>query len=465
MLTYKLENLRLRWIIAILLLISSVVFLSRLYEPSLSGDAAKYALIAKTMLKEGDYLFPHLGEEPYYKKPPLFFWLIAISFKIFGFNEFAARLPSALFGILSSLVLFLLSFKITKNKTVSLLTAAIFILNFEVIRVTTVVRFESSLLFINLSSLLLLTEANFKRSLAAGILSGLGALIKGPFGLLGISAAAVYYALTEREKLKGVALSLGVALLIPAVYFLYAYSHQPQFIKEFFENQIFGRITGELKEGTPRSFFFYERLILKHFWPWNLLLLPALYYLIKGEIEISRERPFFLFLSFFLITFIPLHLISLKFTRYSYYLYPFLSFLAASGARKVGIEEKVLKGVIALTVIYGLTAAACPCKFHKDKMKELRPLTKVATESFTPLGIDPELPKLTKYALLFYFDGWSKNPKFLISDNCRGKAVAKLGKYCVKERYEGTSGDNGKGLERRNRTVPPAGQVHEPDGG
>ncbi len=94
--------LRWKWIIATLL-ISSIVFLSRLYEPSLSGDAAKYALIAKTMLKEGNYLFPHLGEEPYYKKPPFFFWLIALSFKIFGFNEFAARLPSALFGILSSL--------------------------------------------------------------------------------------------------------------------------------------------------------------------------------------------------------------------------------------------------------------------------------------------------------------------------------------------------------------------------
>ncbi len=200
--THKIENLRIRWLIIIIVLFSFGIFFSRLYEPSLSGDAAKYVLIAKTMLKEGNFLFPHLGDEAYYKKPPLFFWLIAASFKVFGFNEFAARLPSALFGVLSSLLLFLLSYRITEDKLVSLLTATIFTLNFEVIRVTTVVRFESSLLFVNLLTLLLLTEVNFKRSILAGIISGLGVLIKGPFGLLGLSAALLYYAITEKGKIK-----------------------------------------------------------------------------------------------------------------------------------------------------------------------------------------------------------------------------------------------------------------------
>ncbi|MEO2065882.1 MAG: glycosyltransferase family 39 protein [Desulfurobacteriaceae bacterium] len=432
------------------LIISSTIFLSRLYEPSLSGDSVKYALIGKTMLKEGNFLFPHLGEEPYYKKPPLFFWLIATSFKVFGFNEFAARLPSALFGILSSLLLFLLSYRITEDKLVSFLTATIFTLNFEVIRVTTVVRFESSLLLVNLLTLLLLTDVNLKRSILAGIISGLGALIKGPFGLLGLSAALLYYAITEKEKLKLILISLLLALLIPSIYFIYAWSQHPQFIKEFFENQIFGRITGELKEGTPRSFFFYERLILKHFWPWNLLLIPSVYFLIKGKIKVQNRKPFLLFLTMFLLTYIPLHLISLKFTRYSYYLYPFLSFLAANGAIKLRLQELALKAVALITLTYTLIALSCPCKFHKDKMKDLRPLTEVAMENFTPLGIDRKIPPITRYQLLFYFDNWSKKAKFLISNECGGKTLLKFGNYCVKESYAGSSGNYGQRLERRD---------------
>ena len=446
----RITDFSLKRLSILVLIISSTIFLSRLYEPSLSGDSVKYALIGKTMLKEGNFLFPHLGEEPYYKKPPLFFWLIAASFKVFGFNEFAARLPSALFGVLSSLLLFLLSYRITEDKLVSLLTATIFILNFEVIRVTTVVRFESSLLFINLLTLLLLTEVNLKRSILAGIISGLGALIKGPFGLLGLSAALLYYAIAEKEKLKLILISIFLALLIPSIYFIYVWSQNPQFIKEFFENQIFGRITGELKEGTPRSFFFYERLILKHFWPWNLLLIPSIYLLIRGKIKVQNRKPFFLFLTMFLLTYIPLHLISLKFTRYSYYLYPFLSFLAANGAVKLRLQELALKTVALITLAYTLIALSCPCKFHKDKMKDLRPLTKVAMENFTPLGIDRKIPPITRYQLLFYFDNWSKKAKFLISNECGGKALLKFGNYCVKESYAGSSGNYSQRLERRN---------------
>ncbi|RKQ63487.1 hypothetical protein C7457_0360 [Thermovibrio guaymasensis] len=96
----RITDFSLKRLSILVLIISSTIFLSRLYEPSLSDDSVKYALIGKTMLKEGNFLFPHLGEEPYYKKPPLFFWLIAASFKVFGFNN------SALFGVLSPFFLF-----------------------------------------------------------------------------------------------------------------------------------------------------------------------------------------------------------------------------------------------------------------------------------------------------------------------------------------------------------------------
>src|SRR5713226_7661556 len=57
-----------------------------LWEP----DEARYAEIAREMLARGNLLVPHLNYVPYVEKPPLLFWLTAISFKVFGLTEFAA---------------------------------------------------------------------------------------------------------------------------------------------------------------------------------------------------------------------------------------------------------------------------------------------------------------------------------------------------------------------------------------
>ena len=60
-------------------------------------DEAAYAGFAKRMLDSGNWLIPDfIWSEPH-RKPPLHFWHIALSFKLFGVNTFALRLPSALF--------------------------------------------------------------------------------------------------------------------------------------------------------------------------------------------------------------------------------------------------------------------------------------------------------------------------------------------------------------------------------
>ena len=52
------------------------------------------------MIRFGDYLSPRIYNEYWYDKPPIFYWMVAASFKIFGgFSEIAARLPAALMAI------------------------------------------------------------------------------------------------------------------------------------------------------------------------------------------------------------------------------------------------------------------------------------------------------------------------------------------------------------------------------
>jgi 4-amino-4-deoxy-L-arabinose transferase-like glycosyltransferase len=60
------------------------------------SDEAAYAGFAQQMLDSGDWVNPHYQWSNIHRKPPLHFWTVAVSFSIFGVNEFALRLPSVL---------------------------------------------------------------------------------------------------------------------------------------------------------------------------------------------------------------------------------------------------------------------------------------------------------------------------------------------------------------------------------
>lgn len=74
--------------------------------PLWDQDEAAYAGFGKTMIETGDYVIPDYYFSHDHRKTPLHFWDIALSFKVFGYNEFAVRFPSFL-AILGTLFLVL----------------------------------------------------------------------------------------------------------------------------------------------------------------------------------------------------------------------------------------------------------------------------------------------------------------------------------------------------------------------
>jgi 4-amino-4-deoxy-L-arabinose transferase len=89
------DSLR-HWFVGIVLaLVCALAFQGTrgLYSP----DEGRYTDVALAMLDSGDWVHPMLHHEvPHWSKPPLTYWAIATSLRVFGRNEFAARLPSAL---------------------------------------------------------------------------------------------------------------------------------------------------------------------------------------------------------------------------------------------------------------------------------------------------------------------------------------------------------------------------------
>jgi 4-amino-4-deoxy-L-arabinose transferase-like glycosyltransferase len=88
---------RLRWRALLFLLILPGALLYpclsfRLFEP----DEGRYAEIPREMLSRGEWVVPYLQGEPYLDKPPLLYWLVMGSYRVFGVHDWAARLIPAL---------------------------------------------------------------------------------------------------------------------------------------------------------------------------------------------------------------------------------------------------------------------------------------------------------------------------------------------------------------------------------
>ncbi len=89
-----------KYILILLIAVGLVRLLSLGVYPLADTTEARYGEIARLMVTTGDWITPRISEEtPFWGKPPLSFWLTAISFKMFGINEFTARLPSFLLSL------------------------------------------------------------------------------------------------------------------------------------------------------------------------------------------------------------------------------------------------------------------------------------------------------------------------------------------------------------------------------
>lgn len=87
--------------LSIVLLFSAATFLGCILSPpSLMDDVdAVQAQIARNMVNSGDWVTARLDGVPYLEKAPLIYWMIAISYKMFGAHDWAARIPIALSAI------------------------------------------------------------------------------------------------------------------------------------------------------------------------------------------------------------------------------------------------------------------------------------------------------------------------------------------------------------------------------
>ncbi|MEW6659534.1 MAG: glycosyltransferase family 39 protein [Thermodesulfobacteriota bacterium] len=270
-----------------LLLVGLILFFWRLGVPGLMDpDEGRYAEIAREMLLLKDWLIPHLNLLPYLEKPPLVYWLTALSFQVLGFSESAARLPSALCALGGIFLAYGLG-QAFWGPAAGLLSALVLATCGGYVAMGRLLTLDMALsLFLNLGvglGYLAFSRERLRLWPWAYLALALGVLTKGPVVL--VLAAIIWTGAAWsqgrpliRSWLRPWSLALLFAVSLP--WFIGVMVRYPDFWRFFILEQHLGRyLTASIHHHQP--FWYYLPILLVFMLPWSWLLPWAL----------GREKP------------------------------------------------------------------------------------------------------------------------------------------------------------------------------
>jgi 4-amino-4-deoxy-L-arabinose transferase-like glycosyltransferase len=253
--------------------------------PIFNIDEARYAEAAREMIiSPFDWITPHFNWMTRFAKPPLVYWLMAFSYKLFGVSEFSARLVSALSGFLTAILIYLFQCRFT-SKQLAMAAALVFLLNFETWFIGRAALTDMLLtLCMTATSMTLFLAVNESEKwlIPASIAASLGALTKGPLAVLLPGLILVLYIVfIQRDKWKlllsgWAAIGIVTFAAITLPWYLKMNELYPGlqgFVQTFFFHHNFSRFAGGIGHGAP--WFFYLIVLLLTMFPW-VIYLPSL---------------------------------------------------------------------------------------------------------------------------------------------------------------------------------------------
>jgi 4-amino-4-deoxy-L-arabinose transferase-like glycosyltransferase len=264
-----------------LALMGLVLFFYRLGVPGLMDpDEGRYAEIAREIWVLKDWLIPHLNFLPYLEKPPLVYWLTALSFGGLGMNEGAARLPAAVSALAGVFLAYGLG-RALWGRTAGLLSALVLATCGGYIALGRLLTLDMALaFFLNLGvGLGYLAMSRDRPDLWpwAYLSLGLGVLTKGPVAV--VLAALVWgsWVLAERRPGRSLVHPAGWLILglMGLPWFAWATWRYPDFFRFFVLEQHLGRyLTASIHHHEP--VYFYLPVLFVFMLPWSWLLPWAL---------------------------------------------------------------------------------------------------------------------------------------------------------------------------------------------
>lgn len=276
--------------------------------PQMEPDEARYSLIADAMNESGNYVTPHIKNTIYLEKPPLVSWATAVNFKIFGENDFSARLFAGLCAWGCILLVYFIGRHFRDEKTglyaAAILTVSCFHfflgrinildmpLNFFIC--LSIWLGYLALTPINgISKLTKLFSAGKEQKIISNLLKrqnqrylfylfyfvcALTFLTKGLVGVVFPFAVLIIWLVWTGQWRKILLLFSPVGILIFLIvvcpWLIYAQKENPDFLWFFFVREHFLRFTTKM-HGKTEPFYFYLPVLIGGTIPWSVYMIKA----------------------------------------------------------------------------------------------------------------------------------------------------------------------------------------------
>lgn len=298
-------------------------------------DEINFAESAREMIVTGNYHRVQINFQPFWEKPPLFFWLQVAAMKVFGINEFAARFPNAIFGIITLVTFFLIGKKYKSPRfgfiwAISYLGTFLPHLYFKSGIIDPIFNYFIFLaiyfMYKDISGQVLKNKYVYPS--LAGLFIGLATLTKGPVGLLVfLIAFFVYFLFSRFKNFPSVKKILLFIFFFAAICLLWfgeeIINHGFWFLKEFLAYQADLFLHPVASHGEP--FYYHFVVVFIGCFPISIIALPVMF----GKIvDVKKEFSRLMKILFWTVM-ILFSITTTKIVHYSSLTYMPLAFMAA----------------------------------------------------------------------------------------------------------------------------------------
>ena len=323
--------------LAVLGVLSAVLLFSNLHRGGLSGyDDAIFAYESRQMVVSSDWLTLRANGELHFDYLPMFYWIEAVSMSVFGFTDFAAKLPAAICGLLLIILTFFIARELTGDNTIAIISAWVLMLTQYFMKYAThamsdvpFALFFACALFCYLKGL-----RNKNYFLLFGLAVAFAIMTRTVLGVIPFGIGLTHLVLIRRWDVLRSKEFIGATFLAIALPMLLYVAYYRLYGDAFLHGH-FSFIWTKTVSEEPFSFqkriaglFEYPFLLLKLYEPWLIFSMIGFWWQLQRA-KNERHSSSVLLVLWVCLVILPFSLVSAKVLRYIMPVFPALAILAA----------------------------------------------------------------------------------------------------------------------------------------
>jgi 4-amino-4-deoxy-L-arabinose transferase-like glycosyltransferase len=381
---------RFRWLLLAILL--ALVLFPGLRVVGLAGyDDALYAHEAKEMLRTGDWWNVRFNGELNFEYPPMFLWLDALSMRVFGVNDFAAKLPSALAGFGTILALYFLTVRIWADEALAWGSAFVLATTQPFLKLSGHAMTDVTFTFFCTLALLCYAKGieQPRWLLLAGIAAGCAILTRSVLGLTPVAVMLAHGIAFRKDIRPSWAPSLwawigccALALAVPLAWMGSQYQlHGEAFLNGHlgFVSQKVAGTNSSLLHSVSYSVFGVE--LLKYYWPWLPVMLVG-FAMATREVWLRQDHRAAFPLIWAVLVAAPLGFAGTQYGRYILPAFPPFAMLSAVALRRwipARLRERAMAASVPAFLLVAAYAGFFPGRERGNDMRILAPVAEAQT--------------------------------------------------------------------------------------